>query len=184
MADDMVGEGLVDSLARPTGNTTGLSIFAGELDGKRQEILIEAVREIRRIAALADVNSTPVAKLDVLRGAARAHNIDLSIYRIARGDEIAVAIDMAHASGATALNVLASPLFFGNRRLNMDRVAAVGLPTIYQWPDTAEEGGFVAGPRFAKLFELLAHKAAKLLRGPRSRTSRWSSPPGSSWRST
>jgi putative ABC transport system substrate-binding protein len=34
MADDMVGEGLVDSLARPNGNTAGLSIFAGELDGK------------------------------------------------------------------------------------------------------------------------------------------------------
>src|SRR5215471_16199966 len=43
IADDMVGEGLVESLARPNGNTTGISILATELDGKRQEILIEAV---------------------------------------------------------------------------------------------------------------------------------------------
>jgi putative ABC transport system substrate-binding protein len=40
--DDLVGEGLVESLARPNGNTTGLSILTTELDGKRQEILIEA----------------------------------------------------------------------------------------------------------------------------------------------
>jgi putative tryptophan/tyrosine transport system substrate-binding protein len=41
--DDMVGSGLVNSLARPDGNTTGVSIFAGDLDGKRQEILIDAL---------------------------------------------------------------------------------------------------------------------------------------------
>jgi putative tryptophan/tyrosine transport system substrate-binding protein len=166
MADDMVGEGLVDSLARPTGNTTGLSIFAGELDGKRQEILIEAVRGLRRMAALADVNATPVAKLDVLREAARARDIELSIHQVAAGEEIAAAIDLVQASGAAGLNVLASPMLFGSRQLIMNRVAALRLPAIYQWPDTAEEGGFVAyGPRFTKLYELLAQQAAKLLRG-------------------
>ena len=154
------------SLARPNGNTTGLSIFAGELDGKRQEILVEAVRGLRRMAALADANTTPVAKLDALREAARARNIELSIYRIAGGGEIAAAIDMAQASGAAALNVLASPMLFGNRQLIMDRVAALRLPAIYQWPDTAEEGGFVAyGLRFAKLYEFLAQQAVKLFRG-------------------
>ena len=43
ITEDMVGSGLVNSLARPGGNTTGVSILATELDGKRQEILIEAV---------------------------------------------------------------------------------------------------------------------------------------------
>ena len=81
-------------MARPTGNTTGLSIFAGELDGKRQEILIEAVRGLRRMAALANVNATPVAKLDVLREAARARDIELSIHQVAAGEEIAAAIDL------------------------------------------------------------------------------------------
>src|SRR5215813_5963611 len=51
VADDMVGEGLVESLARPNSNTTGISILATELDGKRQDILIEAVPGIRRMAA-------------------------------------------------------------------------------------------------------------------------------------
>jgi hypothetical protein len=48
---EMVGEGLVESFARPNGNTTGISILATELDGKRQDILIEAVPGIHRMAA-------------------------------------------------------------------------------------------------------------------------------------
>src|SRR4029077_8622963 len=74
MTDDMVRLGLVTSMARPDGNTTGVSIFALELDGKRQEILIEAVPGIRRMAFLADANFTTVATLDALQEAARAHN--------------------------------------------------------------------------------------------------------------
>ena len=55
---DMLGSGLVTSLARPDGNTTGVSILARELDGKRQDILIEAVPGLRLMAVLIDVNYT------------------------------------------------------------------------------------------------------------------------------
>ena len=48
----------MNSLARPDGNTTGVSILATELDGKRQDILIEAVPGLRRMAVLADVKAT------------------------------------------------------------------------------------------------------------------------------
>jgi putative ABC transport system substrate-binding protein len=167
MTDDMVGSGLVNSLARPNGNTTGVSLLATELDGKRQEILIEAVPGVRRMAALADTNTTAVAKLDALQEAASARNVELSIQRVSRGPEIAAAIDMAKASGATALNVLASPLLWSNRQLIMDRVAVLRLPAMYQWPEMADEGGFAAyGPRFIQLFrELLARQLVALLRG-------------------
>jgi putative tryptophan/tyrosine transport system substrate-binding protein len=53
MTDDMLGSGLVNSLARPNGNTTGVTVLAAELDGKRQEILIEAVPGIRGMRPLA-----------------------------------------------------------------------------------------------------------------------------------
>ena len=167
-ADDMVGMGLVNSMARPNANTTGISILATELNGKRQEILIEAVPGLRRMATLADSNNTGVAQLQALQEAARARNIELSIYRIiASGDEIVAAIDMAQASGAKALNVLASPLLFANRRLIMDQVAALRLPAIYEWPEIAEEGGFLAyGPRVVQVYrELMAPQLVKLLRG-------------------
>src|SRR5215467_1273528 len=83
MTGDLIGLGLVVSQARPEGNTTGVNIFAIELDGKRQEILIEAVPGLRRMTFLADANFETVAKLDALQAAARARNIDLSIHSIA-----------------------------------------------------------------------------------------------------
>src|SRR5262249_60106067 len=56
ITDDMLSEGLVRSLAKPGGNTTGVTILASELDGKRQEILIEAVPGARRLAARSDTH--------------------------------------------------------------------------------------------------------------------------------
>ncbi len=167
VADDMVGEGLVESLPRPNSNTTGISILATELDGKRQDILIETVPGLRRMAALADSSTLTQAKARVLQDAARARNVDLSIYPITKGgEEIAMAIDKAHASGATALNVFASPMLHGNGGLIMERVAALRLPAMYQWPEMAEEGGFAAyGPRLTQLPVLAARLIATLLRG-------------------
>lgn len=166
VADDMVGEGLVDTLSRPNGNTTGVSIFATELDGKRQELLIEAVPGLRRMAALADTNATADAKLYALQEAARARDIELSIHRIARSEEITAAIDMAQASGATALNVLASPMLFANSQLIMDRVAVLRLPAIYQWAEMAEAGGFAAyGPRITQIPEITIRQTVMLFRG-------------------
>jgi putative ABC transport system substrate-binding protein len=166
VADDMVGEGLVNTLSRPNGNTTGVSILATELDGKRQEILIEAVPGLRRMAALADTNATADAKFYALQEAARARNIELSIHRIARSEEIAAAIDMAQVSGATALNVLASPMLFANSQLIMDRVSMLRLPAIYQWPEIAERGGFAAyGPRITQIPEITIRQTAMLFRG-------------------
>jgi putative tryptophan/tyrosine transport system substrate-binding protein len=167
VTDDLLGSGLVNSMARPSGNTTGVSILAGDLDGKRQDILIEAVPGLRRMAALADTNMSTEAKLDALQEAARARNIELSIHRVVGGAEIAAAIDAAKASGAEALNVLASPFLYGNRQVVMQRVAALRLPAIYEWAEEAEEGGFAAyGPSLAQVFrDLFAPKLVALFRG-------------------
>ena len=167
ITDDMVGEGVVSSMARPTGNTTGVNILAPELNGKRQEILIEAVPGLRRMATLADSNTTAVAQLNALQEAARARNIELSIHRIAKGEEIAAAIEMAKASGAAALNVLASPMLYSNRRLILEYVAAQRLPAMYQFPEIAEEGGFAAyGSRFTQIIrEIYVRQLVQLLRG-------------------
>ena len=164
---DMLGSGLVTSLARPDGNTTGVSILAGEADGKRQDILIEAVPGLRLMAVLIDIKPTIAAKLDALREAARAHNVEFSIHRVARAEEIAAAIDSAHASGATALNIVSSPFFYAHRHLIMDRAAAAHLPTIYEFPEMAEEGGFAAyGPRRGQFYvEIMPRQIVQLFRG-------------------
>ena len=115
--DDMLDQGFVRSLAKPDGNTTGVTILASELDGKRQEILIEAVPGVRRIAVLADANMSTPPRLRALEEAARARGIELSIHSVAHREEIGSAIDAAKAVGAGGLNVLASALVFNSRAL-------------------------------------------------------------------
>jgi hypothetical protein len=101
---------LVSSLARPDANLTGVSILSTELDGKRQEILIDAVPGLQRMAALADPNATSALRLQALQKAARSRNVELSVHRVTKSEDIVAAVDAAKASGAAALNVLSSPV--------------------------------------------------------------------------
>jgi len=167
VTDDMVGQGFAHSLAKPGGNITGVTILASELDGKRQEILIEAVPGARRIAALVDSNTTTPSQLRLLEDAARARGVELSIHQIAWREEIGNAIDAAKAAGAGALNVLASNLLFNSRAFIFHRVAALHLPAMYQFPEMAEQGGLIGyGPLIVQLFrDIVSRQLAKLLRG-------------------
>src|SRR4029077_7859423 len=67
ITQDIVGHGLVNSLAHPGGNTTGVSIFATELDGKRQELLIEMIPGAHLLATLADLHIADPKKLQALQ---------------------------------------------------------------------------------------------------------------------
>jgi putative tryptophan/tyrosine transport system substrate-binding protein len=170
MSEDMVTEGLVTSLARPGGNITGISLLSPELDGKRQDILIEAVPGARRIAALADSNATPPHHLQALQHAARSRGVELLVFGVGGSDEIISAIAAAKASGAGAVNFLATPLFSvpgtRNNQIVMERIATVRLPAIFQWPETAEAGALAGyGPRFTNMYRQRARMLVKILRG-------------------
>jgi putative ABC transport system substrate-binding protein len=118
------------------------------------------------MAALADSKVTAVAKLSEMQEAAHARNIELSIHRVTSGDEIAAAIDPAQATGAAALNVLASPMLHANFQLIRDRVGAPRWPAMYQWPELAEEGGFAAyGPPLNQLPDIVVRLEVKLFSG-------------------
>jgi ABC-type uncharacterized transport system substrate-binding protein len=167
LTDDMVGQGFVRSLGQPGGNTTGVTLLASELDGKRQEILIEAVPGVRRLATLADSNTTTPSRLRALEEAARARGVELSIHQIAQREEIGSAIDAAKAAGAGALNVLASALLFNSRAFIFARVTALRLPAVYQWPEMAEQGGLIGyGPLIVQLYrDIVSRQLVQLLRG-------------------
>jgi putative ABC transport system substrate-binding protein len=148
LTDDMVGQGLVASLARPGGNITGISILATELDGKRQEILMETVPAARRMAVLADANTAAPQNMRALQEAARARGVELAVRLVERPERIVPEIEEAKRAGAEALNVLASPILYARRLDIFERTAALRLPTIYQSPEFAEEGGLIGyGPR-------------------------------------
>jgi putative ABC transport system substrate-binding protein len=166
MTEDMVAGGYAASLARPGGNATGISLMSPELDGKRQDILIEAVPGARRIAALADSNVASLEHLNALAASAQKHGRELVVVRAASASELAPAINEAGKQGAAALNVLSSPMLHLNRRLIIARAAEAKLPAIYQWPETAEEGGLLAyGPSFIDIFRQRAGIVVKVLRG-------------------
>jgi putative ABC transport system substrate-binding protein len=166
VVDDMIGQGLANSLAKPGGNTTGVTILAPELDGKRQEILQEAVPGLHRMAALADVATAKPEKRQMLQNAARARGFELLVHAVRREDEIIPAVEAAKAEEVQAINVMASPLLFNNRARILERVMALHLPAIYQFPEVAEENGLVGyGPRIVLTYRDLARQAVKVLRG-------------------
>lgn len=167
MTEDMVAAGFAASLAKPGGNITGISLMSPDLDGKRQDILIEAVPDAHRIAILADTN---VATLDHLRSletsARAAHGKELLVVRAANANELVSAMNDASTQGATAINVLSSPMLTLNRRVIIEHAAELRLPAIYQWPETADEGGLLGyGPSIIEVFRQRARMVARVLRG-------------------
>jgi putative tryptophan/tyrosine transport system substrate-binding protein len=169
-SEDLVAEGLVTSLARPGGNITGVSLLAPELDGKRQDILIEAIAGARRIAALFDSRVTLPFHLQTLEQAARSRGVALSTFGVNGPEDVGAAIDGAKASGAEGLNFLASPLFaaLGSQsyQIVMERTSAIRLPAIFQWPEMAEAGAVLGyGPPISDVYRQRARLTAKVLRG-------------------
>jgi putative tryptophan/tyrosine transport system substrate-binding protein len=163
----MVRAGLVSSLRKPGGNVTGVSIFAAELNGKRQELLMEAVPGARRIAVLSDPESTTALQLKALQDTPKLRKVELSIHQAGKREEIVPALEAAKAAGATALNVLASALFFNNRQIIFEHVAALRIPAIYQWPEMAETQGLLAyGPRIVQIYrDIIARQVVGVMRG-------------------
>jgi putative ABC transport system substrate-binding protein len=164
MTDDMVGSGLAASLARPGGNTTGVSILASELDVKRLEILHEFVAQARRIAVLADPST--ISTRDQLMRAAGNLDVELVWFEAGNPDEVGRALDAIALAKVEAVNVSASPLLNAWRLQIIDRLRDARLPSIYQWPESAEDGGLLAyGPRNLLCYRYVVSLVDKVLRG-------------------
>jgi ABC-type uncharacterized transport system substrate-binding protein len=165
LANDLVASGLVASMPHPEGNTTGVAIFAFQLDVKRLELLHEALPEARRIGILADREQVPI--ISALNAAARDFGIEISHFTARSQEEIIHAIDGMRATAVDAVNVLASPILYPFFvPLIIDRLRLSRLPGMLQWPEGAEAGGLIAyGPRLDETFRQCARQVAKLLRG-------------------
>jgi putative ABC transport system substrate-binding protein len=90
----------------------------------------------------------------------------VAVFTAGTPEQIATVMEKAKASGATALNVLSAPLFSFNRRIVIERSAALRLPAIYEWPEMAELGGLIGyGPRLTLIYRQLTRLIVKVLRG-------------------
>ena len=91
------------------------------------------------------------------------------VVRAANAKDLVPAMNDASTRGAAALNVLSSPMLHLNRRIIIERTAELRLPAIYQWPETAEEGGLLGyGPSYFEAFRQRARIVARVLRGAKT----------------
>jgi putative tryptophan/tyrosine transport system substrate-binding protein len=109
--------GLVDSLARPGGNITGLTALAPEVSGKRVELLKEIVPGLARLAVLWN-SDNPVSKpeLDEAEAAARSGGLQIQSISVAKPNDLARAFQSMKEDRAQALIVLSDAMLFGNRK--------------------------------------------------------------------
>jgi putative ABC transport system substrate-binding protein len=129
-------------------------------------VLAEFFPAAKQMGALFDPKTTAPRRLGEIEYAARLLGVGLTTHRIERKEDIPAAIERAKAVGAAALNVLASPLLHGNRQVIIEQTIGFRLPAIYQWPDTAREGGLMGyGPPFSEFMRQWVRQLSKVLRG-------------------
>jgi putative ABC transport system substrate-binding protein len=166
LAGDPVGTGLIQSLARPGGNVTGLSIQQTDTAGKRLELLREVVPGLRRLAIMANVDfPDAVMEMREVQETARAFNLEVSTFEIRRAEDIAPAFE-ALKGRAEALYVASDPLLGSNRvRIGILALGA-RVPTMHDFRDYVEAGGLMSyGPNNANLFRRAGDYVDKILRG-------------------
>lgn len=166
LTGDPIANHLVESLARPGGNVTGLSIQSSDLGGKRIELLREMVPGLAKVGFLinsANIN-TPL-ELREAETACRSYQIQLETIEFHKAEGIGAAIG-ALGGRVQALYVPLDPLFNSNIvRLNTAAMAA-RLPTLYSTIDGVKAGGMIGyGPNITDNFRRAAELVDKILRG-------------------
>jgi ABC-type uncharacterized transport system substrate-binding protein len=163
---DAVANGIVDSLARPGGNVTGLSIQPGELSSKRLELLKDIIPNVRRLAVLVNPNySGAVQELSGIRAASVKLDVETRILEVQTADDIEAAM-AAIPGSADALYVYSEPLTNTNRYRIIKAATAASIPTIFGFREFVDAGGLVSyGANFIDLFTRAAEFTDKILRG-------------------
>jgi putative tryptophan/tyrosine transport system substrate-binding protein len=165
-AGDPVAAGLVTSLARPSGNVTGLSVQSNELAGKRIEILREVVPGLRRLAIMGNVgNPLTVLEMGEARAVAAKFGIEVVTVEIPRSGDILSAF--AALDGRSDALYLAQDAVANTNRIPINILAAgAHLPTMHGSRDYVEAGGLMSfGANFPDQFRRSANYVDKILRG-------------------
>jgi putative ABC transport system substrate-binding protein len=165
-AGDPVGDGLVESLARPKGNVTGLSSQGTDITLKRLELSREVVPALRTLAIMANAdNPLSIREVGLIREVARALGLDIAMAEIRRTEDIAPAFDDIRGR-AEALFLLSDPLLVADRVRINTLAQGMLLPTISNWREFVETGGLMSyGPNIPDQFRRAADFVDKILRG-------------------
>jgi ABC-type uncharacterized transport system substrate-binding protein len=165
---DPVDAGLVESLAHPGGNVTGVTALAVELGDKRLELLKEAVPKLARVAVLYNpTTASAVIELkNVVPVAARALGLTVQAWEVRGADDLdsaLVAMGKEHPDG---LYVTSSPVFSASRKRIAGFVLKSRLPSVHITRDFVDAGGLMSyGADLAERHRRVAVYVDKILKG-------------------
>ena len=162
ISGDPIGSGLVESWARPGGNTTGLTFHSIGLAGKRLDLLREVVPGFRRLSVMVNANIPDFqSRMDEIQAAASTLCLEVTILEIRRAEDVAPAFE-AIRDRADALYVVGVPLAFAIPTLAL----AARIPTTSDFRDFVDAGGLMSyGVNSTDLLRLAANFVDRILRG-------------------
>ena len=166
-AGDPVGTGLVDSLARPGGNVTGISDVSAEITPKRMELLKEMAPGLRRVAVLwnaADLGMT--LRYRAAEAGAKAMGIAVQPLGVREPDEFDQAFAAMNSDMPDAILMVSDVLTNLNRRRVFEFAAAHRLPAIYENDLYVRDGGLMSyGPDLSESLDRVAALVDRILKG-------------------
>ena len=164
---DPVDAGIVASLARPGGNTTGMTFFASVLAGKRVELLKEAVPGTARIGVLANPkHAGEVVEFRETETAAKAMSVIVQRHTVQAADDFAGAFTAIAKQRATAFITFPDALMMAHRKELAEFAEKLRLASVGGWSEFADAGGLMTyGPNLINSFKRVAFYIDKILKG-------------------
>jgi putative tryptophan/tyrosine transport system substrate-binding protein len=162
---DFVAAGMATELGRPAGRVTGVSFFGATLNAKRLELLAELLPKGSVVLNLAEPNSPDLPSVEA---AGRALGVTMHAAYAATPQQIDATFATARGLRVAGINQLASPFLHAHRLRIIELAAMARLPVMYQWPDSARDGGLMAyGPSLTAIDVQLANYVSRILGGAR-----------------
>ncbi len=170
-AGDPLENGLVESLAQPGGNVTGLSLMMSDLGGKRLELLKELVPRLSRVAVLWNsTNPYPTIAFKETQQAAHTLGIEVQSLEVKAPADFATVFKLARQPFPDALFTIDDPLILSQLNRILDFATTNRLPASSGIPEFAEAGAIMAyGASVADLYRRAASYVDKILRGAKPR---------------
>jgi len=167
VGSDPVPFGLVASLARPGGNSTGATLFSSTLSAKRMELLREVAPAVTQVALLMNPDNLNVAvDTRALQDAARSLGRRTVVMEARGPTELDGAFEAIRQSSAGAVVVASDPMFLGQRHRIIALAAQHRLPVMYWTRDFAEAGGLISyGTSIAWMYHQAGVYCGRILKG-------------------
>lgn len=162
-----IAVGLVNNMARPGGNITGLSLLTRELSGRRLKLLIDCIGKARLVAVVKNpANRVHQIFLEETRVAAQALGVGLASFDAGGPAEIDRALQAARAAQADGAIVFDDPVLWSHRRRFIELAEKLRLPVMYGYREFVEEGGLVSlGPDRIDHYRRTALYVDRILKG-------------------